>query len=355
MIRRLFALAFLILVSSPFSTRAYAQTTPGACTKLTVPTAQAAATAAATKAANTAPTATIPAASIGGKGSGSIALSGAFALYPLAQVWGEAYNKLHGDVNFDIQAGGAGKGMTDVLSGAADIALLSRDVRPEETSKGAVLFPAAIDAVVFTINAQNPVARQISANGLPCATLAKIFLGGEKLTWGQIAGTDDKSPINIYTRADSSGAAEQASKYLGGNTQDDLKGIGVQGDPGVLEAVRKDPLGIGYNNIGFAYDPSTKVPIEGVIVVPLDQDGSGKIEAAEAIYTTQKDITTAIAGKKYPSPPARALYLVTKGQPQGAVRDFIKWALTDGQQFVEDAGYVKIAQDKLQAALDTLK
>lgn len=350
MIRRIFSLTLILVFSLPFGVMSQAQTTPGACTKLPAATAQVAvpqaATAASVQAA--APTA-------GSKGSGGIALSGAFALYPLAQKWGEEYNKLHGDVNFDIQAGGAGKGMTDVLAGAVDIALLSRDLRPEEKARGAVTFPAAIDAVVFTINALNPVAKQIQANGLACAALERIFLNGEKLTWGQLANTDDKSPINIYTRADSSGAAEQASKYLGGSTQDDLKGIGVQGDPGVLEAVRKDPLGIGYNNISFTYDPSTKNPVEGVLVVPLDQDGSGRIEPAEAIYATQKDITTAIAAGKYPSPPARPLYLVTKGTPQGAVRDFVKWTLTDGQQYVEEAGYVKIASDKLQSALDTLK
>jgi phosphate transport system substrate-binding protein len=330
-----------------------AQDNPGACEKLPAPTtaATSAATTEATAAAATPEITTEPA----GITPGSLALSGAFALYPLAQKWGEEYNILHSDVQFDIQAGGAGKGITDVLGGAVNIAMVSRDLRQEEKDKGAVGVPVAIDAVVFTINAQNPVIEQIKAKGLPCSALAKIFLSGEQLTWGQLVGTDDQSVVNVYTRADSAGAAEQAAKYLGASVQDDLQGTGVQGDPGVLGAVLQDPLGIGFNNIGFAYDPESKNPIEGIAIVPLDQNGNGSLDAEEAIYATQKDITTAIATDKYPSPPARELFLVTKGAPTGTALEFLRWVLTDGQAFVEEAGYVKLKDDVIKSALDSLK
>ncbi|MCE8429450.1 MAG: hypothetical protein J5U19_13805, partial [Candidatus Methanoperedens sp.] len=48
---------------------------------------------------------------------GTISLSGAFALYPMAVRWGEEFQKLHPKVKVDISAGGAGKGMTDTLGG----------------------------------------------------------------------------------------------------------------------------------------------------------------------------------------------------------------------------------------------
>ncbi len=43
-------------------------------------------------------------------------------------------------VTFDISAGGAGKGMTDVLSSAVDIGMVSREIRPEEQEQGAFGF-----------------------------------------------------------------------------------------------------------------------------------------------------------------------------------------------------------------------
>src|SRR5688500_977255 len=62
--------------------------------------------------------------------SGTIAVSGAFALYPMMTVWADEFNKLHPGVEFDVQGGGAGKGMTDTLAGAVDIGMISREIKP---------------------------------------------------------------------------------------------------------------------------------------------------------------------------------------------------------------------------------
>ncbi|HNN14224.1 MAG TPA: substrate-binding domain-containing protein, partial [Anaerolineales bacterium] len=56
--------------------------------------------------------------------SGTLSISGAFALYPMMTVWAEEFTKLHPDVQFDVQGGGAGKGMTDTIAGAVDIGMI---------------------------------------------------------------------------------------------------------------------------------------------------------------------------------------------------------------------------------------
>src|SRR6185437_5449110 len=71
-----------------------------------------------------------------GKLEGTISLSGAFALYPLAVVWGEEFKKLHPDVRVEVSAGGAGKGMVDALSGNVDLGMISRDINSQEAQKG---------------------------------------------------------------------------------------------------------------------------------------------------------------------------------------------------------------------------
>src|SRR5689334_5857995 len=87
--------------------------------------------------------------------SGTITVSGAFALYPLMTVWGEEFQKVHPNVQFDISGGGAGKGMTDTLSGAVDIGMVSRKVKPEEESQGAYTIPVVKDAVFGVVSANN--------------------------------------------------------------------------------------------------------------------------------------------------------------------------------------------------------
>ncbi len=286
--------------------------------------------------------------------SQTISISGAFALYPMVVSWSEEYQKLHPSVQFDIQAGGAGKGMSDVLAGAVDLAMVSREVRAEEAQQGAVAIGVVKDAVVGTVSAQNPALGTLQATGLTPDKAAGIWMRTDITTWGALVGSDDASEIHLYTRADACGAAEMWAKYMGGTAQEDLQGIAVQGDPGVGEAVRQDALGIGFNNLNFAFDATSGKPVDGLAIVPLDLNGDGQITPDENFYATELDVMAAIADGRYPSPPARVLYLVTKGTPTGAAADFIRWALTDGQAFVQQSGYVTLTADQLQQALGLL-
>ena len=265
-------------------------------------------------------------------------------------VWGEQYSLATPGIRFDITGGGAGKGITDMLSGVADIAMVSRELKQEEIDQGAFGVPVTIDAVVATINANNPHLDEILAHGLTPEAAAAIWMSQEMTTWGQFLGTDAAEAITVYTRSDSAGAAEVWAKYMGGSVQEDLIGTAVNGDPGLAEAVRQDELGIGFNNIGFAYDLSTGNQLDGLRVVPLDLNGDGQISDDEDVYDTIDTIAAAIAARVYPFPPARELYLVTKGEPTPVIADLYRWILTDGQAFVADAGYVSLSADRLTEA-----
>lgn len=286
---------------------------------------------------------------------GNISISGAFALYPLTVKWAEEFKKIHPNVKFDISAGGAGKGMMDALSKMVDIGLVSREINPEEVNKGAFAIAVTKDAVVPTISAANPILKDILTIGLKRDAAINIFITGNTKTWGQAIGTKSAAPIRVYTRSDACGAGETWAKYLG-KKQEDLLGVGVFGDPGLAQAVIKDPTGIAYNNVGYAYDAKTKQPNPGVKVIPLDINNNGKIDPDEDFYKTLDDLVNAIASGKYPSPPARDLYFVTSGKPvKKELVEFIRWSLTDGQKYVFDSGYINLSKEKLAAGLEKVK
>lgn len=286
---------------------------------------------------------------------GDIAVSGAFALYPMMTRWAEEFQKLHPDVIFDISAGGAGKGMADALAGAVDIGMVSRAITPEEEAKGAYWAPVVKDAVFPMVNSQNPVLQDLLAKGLTKEKLIGIYITGEIKTWGQVVDRPEiTDEIHVYTRADSCGAAEVWAKFLGDKKQENLLGIGVQADPGLLDAVIKDPLGIGYNNLGYAFDSATNQAVAGSIAAPIDNDGNGQVSADELADSKTKAIELVATGK-YPSPPARALNLVTKGKPTGVIQAFIEWTLTEGQKYVNEAGYIQLPQEQLEEGLQKVR
>ena len=287
--------------------------------------------------------------------SGTISVSGAFALYPMMTVWADEFTKLHPDVTFDVQGGGAGKGMTDVLSGAVDIGMISRDIKPEEESQGAFWLAVTKDAVFPIVSAQNPVATDIAAKGISQETFKKIFITGEIKTWGEVVGKPEiKDEIHVYTRSDSAGAAEMWAKFAGGKVQDDLKGIGINGEPALVDTVMKDPLGIGYANLNSVFDMTSGAIVPGMIVPPIDVNRNGQADADE-IYKVKEDAFSAVSSGKYPSPPARFENLATKGKPTGLTLAFIEWILTDGQQHLAQAGYVPLTPEQQAASLAKLK
>ncbi len=285
---------------------------------------------------------------------GTISLSGAWALYPMAVRWGEEFTKLHPKVKVDVQAGGAGKGMADAIGGLVDIGMVSRDIDPSEIEKGAYPIGVTKDAVVPTINAKNPVLNDLLSKGVKRKTFVDIYINGTVKTWGEVVGKPEiKQEIHVYTRSDAAGAPEIWAKYLG-KKQENLKGIGVYGDPGLLAAVQKDPLGIGFNNYNYALDMKTGLPVSGTQVIPFDVNENGIVDPDEDVSTKEK-VIAAIKKGVFPHPPARVEYFVTKGKPTGLKAEFIKWTLTDGQKFVDEVGYIELPKETLAGELKKLE
>jgi phosphate transport system substrate-binding protein len=285
----------------------------------------------------------------------TISISGAFALYPLTVKWAEEYQKLHPGITIDVSAGGAGKGMTDVLSGMVDLAMFSRSVSPDEVQKGAWYIAVSRDAVLPMVSAKNPHLAELKLRGVTQAEFKDIFINKKITDWNQLTTKPGHDKVNVFTRSDACGAAEMWGKYLGKN-QESIEGVGVFGDPGISEAVKNDPLGIGYNNVIYAFDIKSRKPYPGVDVLPIDINSNGKIDVNENFYSSLDSVMLAIRDGKYPSPPARDLYLISKGAPlKESVRVFLEWILTDGQKFVNEAGYVQLKPNQIEIEKAKLK
>ena len=287
---------------------------------------------------------------------GTITLSGAWALYPMAVRWAEEFRKIYPNVKIDLSAGGAGKGITDALNDMVDLGMVSREIYPEELKKGAYPIVVTKDAVVPVISASNPSLDIILSKGLKKEAGNNIWITGMYKTWAQAFGIKGTTLMHIYTRSDACGAAEVWAKYFN-KKQEDLLGSGVYGDPGLALAVKRDPLGIGFNNIGYAYDSKTKKQLAGIRVLPIDINNDGKITPDEDFYNSMDDLIIAIAnGKYHPSPPARELYFVTNGKPQKeVVVKFLQWVLSDGQKYVNESGYITLSKEKITSELKKIQ
>lgn len=286
---------------------------------------------------------------------GEIQISGAFALYPLAVRWADDFRKKYPRVKIDISAGGAGKGITDVIAGVVDLGMVSREVYPTEAERGAYVIAVAQDAVVATVNSRNPLAVALLTRGLTREVALGLWTGRIR-TWNEVAGIapiygKGVVPVHVYTRSDACGAAETWGGWFG-KRQEELEGLAVFGDPGVASVVQRDRVGVGFNNIAYAYDLRTGRPHRGMMVLPIDVDGNGRVDLNESFYGSLKELNAAIADGRYPKPPARELYLVTKGKPvRTEVIAFLEYILTEGQQVAPEVGFVPLSPETVELQL----
>ena len=284
--------------------------------------------------------------------SGTITLSGAWAIYPTAVAWAEEFQKLHPKVRIDVSAGGAGKGAADAIAGLVDIGMVSRDPDPSEIKRGILPVYILHDAVYPIVSDKNPALGELLKKGINKKTWEGIYISGIITSWDQAVKSQTAKPIHIYTRSDSCGAAASWAAYLG-KKQEDLKGVGVYGDPGLLEAAKRDPVGIGYSNFSYVFTREGTV-VSGAKLVPIDSNNNG-IADPDEIYTTRESAIKAIRSGRYPA--TRKNYFFVKGKPQGLVKEFLEFALSEeGAKIVDEVGAsLPLTETERSKSLKTLQ
>lgn len=287
--------------------------------------------------------------------TGELSLSGAWALYPLAVRWADAFMALHPGVRLHVAAGGSGRGAVDVLDGFVDLGMLSRAPSAEEVARGAWALPVARDAVVIIASDDNPALEELRARGISRREAAALYGGGRAdPNWAMLAPATGTAPLRAYTRADACGTDEVLATWLGLDP-DALAGVGVFGDPGLAEVVRRDPWGLGYTNASTAYDPGGGRPISGLAVLPVDLDDDDAIATDEAACADLPALDAAAAAGRYPAGLVRDLFLVTRGTPEDPLlRAFLEWVVGDGQAVVAKAGHIALSPEALAGAREVV-
>jgi len=168
-------------------------------------------------------------------------LSGSSTVAPLAAEIAKRYEASNLGTRVDVQTGGSSRGITDVRSGAAQIGLVSRALKPEEADLQATTI--AIDGIALIVNRANPV-RSLSEDQI------RGIYTGTISDWRQLGGAD--AAITVVTKAEGRSTLELFLKYFRLDNRQ-IKASIVIGDNqhGIL-TVADNPHALGYVSIGAA-------------------------------------------------------------------------------------------------------
>ena len=142
----------------------------------------------------------------GGSLSGTVNTDGSTSMEKVMGALIEAYKGVESGVTVNYSGTGSGSGIEGVLAGTCDIGLASRELKDEESAKGAEGHVVALDGVAIVVNPANPVA------DLTVEQIAKIFTG-EITNWSELGGED--APIAVYGREAGSGTRGAFEEIVG--------------------------------------------------------------------------------------------------------------------------------------------
>jgi|WetSurMetagenome_2_1015567.scaffolds.fasta_scaffold01623_1 glycine cleavage system H lipoate-binding protein/ABC-type phosphate transport system substrate-binding protein len=271
-------------------------------------------------------------------------------LYNLSITWANEYNRLNPAVKVKVITVEDTK-MTDNLLKEGNIGFVSNEFSPELNNKSLVKVVVGRDIIVPIMNSKNPEAEDISLHGISTAALIQLLTNTDSRNWGTLLNNSHNTPIHFYWINDAS-IATDLTEYL--NTDKKLiKGIEVKSGEEMISAIKNDPYAVGFCKMVNILDFKTQGIIENIKLLPIDRNGNNKIDYNEKIYDDFNVFSRGVWIGKYPKTLFSSIYSVSSIQSETEMA-FLKWVLTDGQQFLYGKGYSDLLVTERQTAVDKL-
>lgn len=112
--------------------------------------------------------------------SGKVTVAGSSSVTPVMEKLAEAYKAQNSEVTVEVQQSDSTTGVTSALEGVCDIGMASRDLKEEETAKGAQGQVIAMDGIAVVVNNENPV------DDLTSEQVKDIYVG-DTTDWSELA------------------------------------------------------------------------------------------------------------------------------------------------------------------------
>jgi len=316
--------------------------------------------------------------------------SGSTFVWPAMNAWASGFHRVCPTVTVEYAGGGSGKGQKDIIERLVDFAgsdppLASKYVKEY---RGKIMqFPVVLGAVVVSYNIPG-LDKPLRLNG---TVLAEIYLGkirywddpairalnpGVKLPHHEIiavhrsdaSGTTQIFTTFLYKSSHGLWPRSLVGKVIDWPVDKTGRGIGQQGNPGVVEAIRSTPYSIGY--VEWAYALEYKLPV-ALIENPYGRFIAPSKEAISAAFNLRNppspldDWTKTAESFVYSNaskdayPIAGQTFLIVwrkQSNPDKclALKAFIRYVATEGQGMLP-RGYAPLPTVLRKVALEAAK
>lgn len=241
-----------------------------------------------------------------------ISITGSSTVAPVMAEIAKRYEQAHPEVRIEVQTGGSSRGVNEARLKTADIGMVSRSLKTEESDLQAT--PIALDGIGMIVHRDSPV------TDLNREQIVAIYTGKIQ-NWKQVGGAD--LPITVVHKAEGRSTSELFQNFFKLEPKDIKAQVIIGDNEQGIKTIAGNPGAIGYVSVGAA-----EAAVHNQAAIKL-LDFEGTKASAETI-------------KAGTFPMSRPLNLVVAPSHQNpVVEDLIKYAhsaaVTDivkGQYFV---------------------
>ncbi|ASJ70961.1 phosphate ABC transporter substrate-binding protein PstS [Granulosicoccus antarcticus] len=308
--------------------------------------------------------------------------SGASFPFPIYSKWFKDFSQASDGTRIDYQAKGSGAGIQDLVNGTVDFAASDAAMNEEEMAQveaGVVLLPLTAGEVVLAYNLDG-----VDELKLPRDVYPKIFTG-QITQWNDdaIAAANPgvelpDEEITVVVRSDSSGTTYVFSGHLSEVSESFKSEIGQGKSPqwpqtqnfvkapkndGITATIKQTPGAIGYIEYGYAKLTGAKSAMlqnaAGNYVAAGAEAGAAALASAEFSDGTlpNSDVPDLISWIYDPAgdqayPIASFTWLLAYKEQDddkaAALRDFVEYAITEGQKSSDELGYIPLPENVIE-------
>ena len=265
----------------------------------------------------------------------TILISGTRFTYPLIEKWITEYSKTNPNVSIKLA-------LKANAAESPDLNIIAHQPASTELQPDQSIIYAGRYALLPVTNNNNPILSATAKKGLNKKELDKLFF--EVLSDDNEPAEKSKFDATIYSRENQACTSTVLAGYFG-HTASEIRGKKVVGDDiYLLSAIKKDSIGLAYNNLGYLYDVNSRKLKAGISLLPIDL----KKDAKPILSGNLDEVLSILETNKVETIPVEKIgFIYAQQNARKEVSEFLKWVLTEGQKFNHDKGFLNLNKDLL--------
>lgn len=259
-------------------------------------------------------------------------------LYDFSKVWSDRFSI--GNSSQAIELIDSGTSQLNLDGESEDMLYILSDFRSHDIIKSfSWKMILGQEVLVPIMNSDNPLAETICAKGVSMDGLRKVTENPALADWSELLAQNSNSRLQVYISKNQF-VVEALSKLIGHKVADQIEIVSAEE---LIRKVQNDKTALGFCTLSSLSETGNEKMPEGVSIVPIDKNGNGKIDYVESIYTDLQSFSRGVWIGKYPKAFCNSIYAASNGKPTSAKEvAFLKWIITDGQQFLNESGFSEI-------------